>query len=59
MEMDAHIIRNQKGSGKTFLILTLPSYSMDEEAVGIITMEDVMEELLQVGHILNCVLIGL
>ncbi|AQL09865.1 Hemolysin [Zea mays] len=25
----------------------LPSYSMDEEAVGIITMEDVMEELLQ------------
>lgn len=27
----------------------LPSYSMDEEAVGIITMEDVMEELLQVG----------
>jgi len=34
----------------------LPSYSMDEEAVGIITMEDVMEELLQVGHILNCVL---
>jgi hypothetical protein len=26
----------------------LPSYSMDEEAVGIITMEDVMEELLQV-----------
>ena len=37
----------------------LPSYSMDEEAVGIITMEDVMEELLQVGHILNCVLTGL
>lgn len=34
----------------------LPSYSMDEEAVGIITMEDVMEELLQVGHILNRVL---
>lgn len=31
----------------------LPSYSMDEEAVGIITMEDVMEELLQVEHILN------
>ena len=28
----------------------LPSYSMDE-AVGIITMEDVMEELLQVAHI--------
>jgi metal transporter CNNM len=26
----------------------LPCYSMDEEAVGIITMEDVMEELLQV-----------
>jgi CBS domain containing-hemolysin-like protein len=26
---------------------------MDEEVVGIITMEDVMEELLQVGHILN------
>lgn len=26
----------------------LPYYSMDEEAVGIITMEDVMEELLQV-----------
>ncbi|KQK23893.1 hypothetical protein BRADI_1g76830v3 [Brachypodium distachyon] len=25
----------------------LPSYSMDEEAVGIITMEDVMEQLLQ------------
>jgi len=37
----------------------LPSYSMDEEAVGIITMEDVMEELLQVGHIVNCVLTGL
>jgi len=37
----------------------LPSYSMDEEAIGIITMEDVMEELLQVGHILNCVLAGL
>lgn len=31
----------------------LPSYSMDEEAVGIITMEDVMEELLQVTHIRN------
>jgi metal transporter CNNM len=31
----------------------LPTYSMDEEVVGIITMEDVMEELLQVGHILN------
>ncbi|XP_042412406.1 DUF21 domain-containing protein At2g14520-like [Zingiber officinale] len=26
---------------------TLPSYSLDEEVVGIITMEDVMEELLQ------------
>ncbi|KAM0895373.1 hypothetical protein ACQ4PT_023883 [Festuca glaucescens] len=26
----------------------LPCYSMDEEAVGIITMEDVMEELLQI-----------
>ena len=37
----------------------LPSYSMDEEAIGIITMEDVMEELLQVGHIVNCVLTGL
>jgi hypothetical protein len=31
----------------------LPTYSMDEETVGIITMEDVMEELLQVEHILN------
>ena len=27
---------------------SLPSYSLDEEVVGIITMEDVMEELLQV-----------
>ena len=27
---------------------SLPSYSPDEEVVGIITMEDVMEELLQV-----------
>lgn len=27
---------------------SLPSYSSDEEVIGIITMEDVMEELLQV-----------
>lgn len=31
----------------------LPSYSLDQEAVGIITMEDVMEQLLQVGDILK------
>uniref|UniRef100_A0A0E0K865 CNNM transmembrane domain-containing protein n=1 Tax=Oryza punctata TaxID=4537 RepID=A0A0E0K865_ORYPU len=31
----------------------LPSYPLDEEAVGIITMEDVMEQLLQVGLILK------
>lgn len=31
---------------------SLPSYSMDEEVVGIITMEDVMEELLQVENLL-------
>ena len=31
---------------------SLPSYSLDEEVVGIITMEDVMEELLQVENLL-------
>ena len=30
---------------------SLPSYNLDEEVVGIITMEDVMEELLQVSII--------
>ncbi|KAK3150333.1 hypothetical protein QOZ80_3AG0231920 [Eleusine coracana subsp. coracana] len=43
---------NKKSGRKQINILDfntepLPSYSMDEEAVGIITMEDVMEELLQ------------
>ncbi|GJN30148.1 hypothetical protein PR202_gb18430 [Eleusine coracana subsp. coracana] len=43
---------NKKSERKRINILDfntdpLPSYSMDEEAVGIITMEDVMEELLQ------------
>ncbi|TVU48547.1 hypothetical protein EJB05_08188 [Eragrostis curvula] len=43
---------NKKSGRKRVNILDfntdpLPSYSMDEEAVGIITMEDVMEELLQ------------
>lgn len=32
---------------------SLPSYSLDEEVVGIITMEDVMEELLQVEILSN------
>lgn len=49
---------NKKSGRKRVNILDfntepLPSYSMDEEAVGIITMEDVMEELLQVEHILS------
>ncbi|RRT51606.1 hypothetical protein BHE74_00045275 [Ensete ventricosum] len=35
---------------------TLPSYSIDEEVVGIITMEDVMEELLQVENLLEEIL---
>lgn len=33
---------------------SLPSYNLDEEVVGIITMEDVMEELLQVFTLFTC-----
>lgn len=35
---------------------SLPSYSLDEEVVGIITMEDVMEELLQVEFDFICIM---
>lgn len=42
--------RSDRGRNTNILNLesdSLPSYSLDEEVVGIITMEDVMEELLQ------------
>lgn len=42
--------RSDRGRNANILNLesdSLPSYSLDEEVVGIITMEDVMEELLQ------------
>lgn len=60
-DMHPHFKKWERGVHDNVLDIdldSLPSYPPDEEVIGIITMEDVMKELLQVGFFLIIIIIS-